>query len=242
MYTTIIHPLRKAYNLSLNEYCVLDTIYHLSNNEQFWWWCIKSKANIADDLDLWEATIYRIIDNLIDRWLIKRDENTKYLRITDEWSENIANKDKWSVSWKNIAIIWKHDSTTIKMIDTLSKWELRHYQNDSSDTIKMIDNNNIDNNIDNNINNIPATRADIYHKDLEKLLLYWNNTFKLKNRMTDNLLEQFKKTSKKFSKEEIELAVINYREQMKVDTYNKHRFSLFEFLKQGNWLVKFLNK
>jgi len=52
--------------------------------------------------------------------------------------------------------------------------------------------------------------------------------------MTDNLLEQFKRTIKSYSKEDIEIAVINYKTFLNKNTWHTHRFSLFDFLKQGN--------
>ena len=49
-YTTIIHPVRKEFKLSCNEYCVLDTIMRMQNNETHW--CYMSKETMAKDLDL----------------------------------------------------------------------------------------------------------------------------------------------------------------------------------------------
>ena len=145
MYTTIIHPLRKAYNLSLNEYCVLDTIYHLSNNEQFWWWCIKSKANIADDLDLTARSVFKIINTLIDKWLIKKHPQTKHLRPNDEWSENIANKDKWSIAWKNTFYLSKEHTVCKNDID-YEKSSHYLWKKFTPTYEKSSHNNNIDNN------------------------------------------------------------------------------------------------
>ena len=60
MYTTIIHPLRKALKLSMNEYAVLDSIVKLSCNTEFSGWCIKSRDKLGEDLDLSKKTVIRI--------------------------------------------------------------------------------------------------------------------------------------------------------------------------------------
>lgn len=95
MYTNIIHPLRKAMNLSCNEYCVLDTIYHLSNNFDYGGWCIKSKQNIANDLDLSKQTVITIIDTLVKKGLVVRHETTKNLRIGKFYVEAMQEKSAW---------------------------------------------------------------------------------------------------------------------------------------------------
>lgn len=98
MYTTIIHPIRRAYNLSLNEYCILDSIYMLSNNEKYGGWCIMSKQKIAEELDLSEKTVQRAILALEAKGLIKKSE-AKFLRTTDEWNELVANKHDYMIAF-----------------------------------------------------------------------------------------------------------------------------------------------
>lgn len=104
MYTTIIHPIRKAFNLSMNEYAVLDTIYHLSKNNKYGGWCIKSKQNIADDLDLSRQTIIVIIKTLEEKGLLERGESDQ-LRTNDEWNNIISEKSNWSIDNKEITSI-----------------------------------------------------------------------------------------------------------------------------------------
>jgi len=97
MYTTIIHPIRKAYNLSMNEYAVLDTIYHLSNNVKFGGWCIMSKIKIGETLDLSKQTVHSIIDTLIEKGLVEKNDSTKAIRSCDEWNTVISNKNDWII-------------------------------------------------------------------------------------------------------------------------------------------------
>lgn len=102
MYTTIIHPYRKALNLSLNEYCVLEEIRVLSHNFQYGGWCIKSKENIAKNLDISKRQLLRIIKALELKNLIIKDKQTKYLRSTDTWNFLIAEKENLIVGTKTI--------------------------------------------------------------------------------------------------------------------------------------------
>lgn len=74
MYTTIIHPLRKALNLSMNEYAVLDSIMRLSNNTEFSGWCVISREKLAEALDLSKPTIIKIYDTLELKGLIIKNK------------------------------------------------------------------------------------------------------------------------------------------------------------------------
>jgi len=101
MYTTILHPLRKAYNLSLLEYCVLEEIRVLSHNHKFGGWCVKSKQNMGDSLDVSKQQIHRIINTLLSRGLIEKNGVTKYIRTTDEWNGLIADKERYKLAVKS---------------------------------------------------------------------------------------------------------------------------------------------
>lgn len=88
-YTTIIHPVRKHFQLSCNEYCVLDTIMRMQNNESNW--CYMSRETMAKDLDLSKQSILNIINKLIDLGLLTRNVITKHLRVTALFQEHINN-------------------------------------------------------------------------------------------------------------------------------------------------------
>lgn len=98
MYTTILHPLRKAYKLSLLEYCVLEEIRVLSLNLKYGGWCIKSKQNIADSLDVSKMQIHRIINTLLSKKLIEKNGDTKHIRTTDGWNALIADKSRYAIA------------------------------------------------------------------------------------------------------------------------------------------------
>jgi len=142
MYTTIIHPLRKALCLSVNEYVLLDTVYHLSNNEKYGGWCIISKNKMADWLDISVETVYRMLKTLEEKELIKRDEATKYIKTTDSYNELIANKEDWLIGFKGkesaflsgkMKIDCQKDSDTVNLQKDTVKMTVES-------TVKMTDN------------------------------------------------------------------------------------------------------
>lgn len=97
MFTTIIHPIRKVLLLSCNEYCVLDTVYLLSNNSKYGGWCIKSKDKIADDLDLSRQTVINAINALELKCLIDRDEERGYVKPSDFFRALMQNSSEWKL-------------------------------------------------------------------------------------------------------------------------------------------------
>jgi len=88
-YTTIIHPVRKHFKLSCNEYCILDTIMRMQNNESNW--CYMSRETMAKDLDLSKQSILNIINKLVDLGLLTKNVSTKHLRVTSIFQEHINN-------------------------------------------------------------------------------------------------------------------------------------------------------
>lgn len=93
-YTTIIHPIRKHFNLSCNEYCVLDTIMRMQNNESHW--CYMSKDTMANDLDLSKQAVLNIITKLVDKELIVKNPATKHLRITSVFLDSVNDYKKFT--------------------------------------------------------------------------------------------------------------------------------------------------
>ena len=68
------HIVRKALCLSLNEMAVLCDIKQMSQEQKFGYTCIKSKDKIADWLDLSRTTVFTIIDTLLKKGLIEKNE------------------------------------------------------------------------------------------------------------------------------------------------------------------------
>lgn len=91
------HALRRAYQLSLNEYGVLTEIYFLSHNTRYNGWCIKSKDNIAQTLDLSRDAVFRAIQKLEEKGLIEKNEN-RQLRTTDKFNSIVSARDGYALS------------------------------------------------------------------------------------------------------------------------------------------------
>lgn len=68
------HIVRKALCLSLNEMAVLCDIKQMSQEQKYGYTCIKSKEKIAEWLDLSRSTVFSIIDTLIKKGYIERNE------------------------------------------------------------------------------------------------------------------------------------------------------------------------
>ena len=93
-YTTIIHPVRKEFKLSCNEYCVLDTIMRMQNNESHW--CYMSKDTMASDLDLSKQSVLNIINSLITKELVLKNPATKHLRVTSLFLDYLNDYKKFT--------------------------------------------------------------------------------------------------------------------------------------------------
>lgn len=91
-FTTIYHKARIELDISLEDYCVADCIYHLSNNpdSKIQGWCWASKKYISGFICLGERTIFRCINELVKKGLLEKDDNTKHLRTTKKWYNNVV--------------------------------------------------------------------------------------------------------------------------------------------------------
>jgi len=91
-YTTILHQVREDLKISITEYCVADTIHHLSGGEksrQLGGWCYASKQTLANNLGVDKRTIERAINKLLSLNLLEKDPETKYLRTTGIWFRKV---------------------------------------------------------------------------------------------------------------------------------------------------------
>lgn len=90
IYTTVIHPIRRAYNLSLTEYCILDAVYRLSNNPKYDNWCVMSQKELAEELDVSRDTVNRAYQTLLSKNLVelrRSNERDTGIRPTEEWQK-----------------------------------------------------------------------------------------------------------------------------------------------------------
>ena len=167
MYSTIWHPVRRAFHLSMNEYVVLDSIHQLSNNQQYEGWCVMSQSELGKELDLSARTILKIYQTLEKKGLLLRRKkwpsDTAVRPNADFGNAIIAGRN-------DVAFIVKNKELSLGSIP--SKFRLKSGEESSQGVRRKFigggeesSHNNISNNITNNI-----TTAVGKNKTFEKLV------------------------------------------------------------------------
>lgn len=95
-FSLIYHKARKKLNLSVNEYIITDLVYHLSNHPQSLYpgWCYASKDYFAEVLGLTRRGIIKIINKLVFRGILERNDQNQYLRTTETWYQEVIINEK----------------------------------------------------------------------------------------------------------------------------------------------------
>ena len=138
-YNTILHNIRKQQGLSMLEYCICDSVYHLSKNPDMPR-CTMSRETMAKFFDVSKRTVIRSIDKITKMWFIEKDEQTKYIRTSKIWYElAIINREIIGDKMSPVVTNWQSDGDKVAP-DAVTKC---HEGGD-----KMSHNNNIYNNKD----------------------------------------------------------------------------------------------
>lgn len=129
------HQIRKDLKLSLIEYCVADSIYHLSNNpnSKVVGWCWVSKKNLATIFGTTSQTIHTCLRKLINSNIVEKDENTRYLRTTKKWYERV--------------VLIKENEEYQEILHPVKKLNSKQKENFIPTYQETLHNNNKDNNI-----------------------------------------------------------------------------------------------
>ena len=92
-YTTIKHNPRVKYDLSNNDYCIANAIYHLSNNPEsiFKGWYHGKVETLGKMFNLSRASAYNSINKLIEKELVDKNEESGFLRTTNLWWNEFVN-------------------------------------------------------------------------------------------------------------------------------------------------------
>ena len=89
-YTLILHSARKALDITINEYCLADTVHKLSGNRSTVpGWCYASKEHLGHSLGVSRQSIHNMINKLKGKALVEVQEDTGYLRTTEVWREAV---------------------------------------------------------------------------------------------------------------------------------------------------------
>ena len=92
-YTTIKHNPRVKYDLSNNDYCIANAIYHLANNPDsiFKGWYHGKVETLGKMFSLSRASAYNSITKLIEKELVEKNEESGFLKTTKLWWDEFVN-------------------------------------------------------------------------------------------------------------------------------------------------------
>lgn len=89
-YTLILHSARKQLDITINEYCLADTVHKLSGNRSTVpGWCYASKEHLGYNHGVSRQSIHNMINKLKEKTLIEVQDETGYLRTTDLWRDTV---------------------------------------------------------------------------------------------------------------------------------------------------------
>jgi hypothetical protein len=89
-YTLILHSARKHLDITINEYCLADTVHKLSGNRSnVPGWCYAAKEHLGGTLGFSRRSIHNMINSLKGKGIIEVQEETGYLRTTETWREAV---------------------------------------------------------------------------------------------------------------------------------------------------------
>jgi len=89
-YTLVLHSARKKLAITINEYCLTDTIHKLSSNRSSVpGWCYASKDHLAKNLGVSRRSIHNMLTSLKKREIVEAQEDTGYLRTTELWRQAV---------------------------------------------------------------------------------------------------------------------------------------------------------
>ena len=89
-YTLVLHSARKQLDVTINEYCLCDTVNKLSGNRSAVpGWCYASKDQLGKSLGFSRRSVHNMINTLKAAGLLEVQEETGYRRTTDRWREAV---------------------------------------------------------------------------------------------------------------------------------------------------------
>lgn len=136
-FTIINHIVRIELGLSVTEYMVADLIHNLSTNPDksgYPGWCYASKDTLGKMIDVSKKSVDRAINTLIDKDLIEKHPETKFLKSTVKWYENIIIKERDKMSHTRTKSLTDRDKMSHQHRDKMSH-NNDIYNNDNNNDI-----------------------------------------------------------------------------------------------------------
>lgn len=82
----VLHSARKQLKITINEYCLADSIHKLSSTRSnFPGWCYASKEHLGKTLGFSRRSIHNMLNSLEKKGLIEIQDKTGHLRTTEAW-------------------------------------------------------------------------------------------------------------------------------------------------------------
>ncbi len=95
-YTIINHRARQELGLTMLQYCVIDSIHNLQNNELYKFWCVMTVEHLAKFLNCSESAVDKALAVGFEKKLLKKPEKTFYhdtrKRTTQKWIDAVIMK------------------------------------------------------------------------------------------------------------------------------------------------------
>lgn len=88
-YTTVIHTVRLNLGLSMNEYCIADSICKLSNSPEFPW-CLVHREDLGAFIGISKQSTITIIHELVKKGLVEVDEVSRKVRASQKWIDEVV--------------------------------------------------------------------------------------------------------------------------------------------------------
>ncbi len=211
-YTTILHSAREQLELTANEYCIADIIYHLSNNpkSKIQGWCYASRQTIGSFVGITKQSIFSIITKLEKKNIIEKDNETKYLRTTENWYNIVVINRLKCIGKETLPAVKKTDEA-VKKTDGIGKETLPNiYNNINKDNIYM----------------------PIYNFYQEKI--------NQKSKLTEQAKKKIKARLKVYSIEELKEAMVKFSQEDWWMKNNSHR-GVAWFFHSDDRIDQFLN-
>lgn len=212
MYTTIIHPVRKALNISCNEYIILDQIWRLSHTEKYGGWCVASKAKIGEWMDLSPRTVFTAIEVLLKKELITKNERG-FLKTTDAWNEQMANSHNWLIAFEGKETKYISGKMPPKLGYAESAESMQNLQKTYAESAESPMQNlhiTIRDNIKKTNTNESRTSDSTYQLRSEQdIFNYFNEVCETNLKLSVKKTAQIRARLKNFTKEEIKQAIKN---------------------------------
>ena len=88
-FTNIQHGLRKKNGLSCNEYVLCDIIFKSSTSRFSLGWSSMTREDIAEELGVSKSGVLKMIERMIKKGFLEREDLKKYLRTSYLWQDFI---------------------------------------------------------------------------------------------------------------------------------------------------------